>query len=161
MALIGYLFTDRHGDQVDRLFESDEAEMYEGERVDDDWERLYLVEPEFAVEASQIWILNKISFEGPEVSDYLVISAEEAHAWLKANDYREAAERYFERPKGGRPKIGERLITTAPARMHNEIADLAEMYAEPMPDAIRRLLTEALEHRRIIGAPGSREGRQL
>jgi hypothetical protein len=41
--------------------------------------------------------------------------------------------------------------------VHNEIADLAEMYAEPMPDTIRRLLVEALEHRRVIGAPGSRQ----
>lgn len=159
MALIEYSSTDQHGDQVDRLFESDEAEMYEGERLDDDWERLYRVEPEWSFETGQFWVLNKISFELPEVSTYTAIAPEEAHAWLKANDYKEAAERYFERPRGGRPKIGERLITTAPVRVHNEIAELAKTYEEEVPDTIRRLLLEALEYRRIINAPDSRSGR--
>lgn len=155
LAYIAYNATAPDGTPEGRLFDPQEAELFPGNDPDDGelvWEHLYLTE-------KGVWIKNTIRFGSPDTSSFDAVPPEVAHAWLKDNNHQEAAERYFERPKGGRPKIGERLITTAPARMHNEIAELAEMYAEEMPDTIRRLLGEALEHRRIIGAPGSRQER--
>ncbi|MGW7100309.1 hypothetical protein [Streptomyces sp. NPDC054838] len=131
-------------------FETDDADMFEGKDPDFDsrsmTEHLYLT-------ADDDWVLNEAN--GSD-STYTKLDADDARTWLQENKHPEALKRYFERPKGGRPAIGERLITTVPARTHNEIADLSEMYAEDMPETIRRLLSEALEHRRIIGAPGSR-----
>jgi hypothetical protein len=142
-----------------RLFDTEDAEEFEGEvtlpamrKPGTAWEvGMYLTR-------DGAWVLNTLIIRKEDfLNVYKEVEGDEANRWLKKHHHLEAAERYFERPKGGRPKIGERLITTAPARVHNEIADLAEMYAEPMPDTIRRLLVEALEHRRVIGAPGSRQ----
>jgi hypothetical protein len=151
MARVAFNGTHDGGTYHGGWFETDNAEKFQGKDPDFDsrsmTEHLYLT-------ADGDWVLNEA--DGTD-STYTKLSADEAHAWLQENDHPEAAKRYFERPKGGRPKIGERLITTVPARMHNEIADLSEMYAEDMPETVRRLLGEALEHRRIIGAPGSRQ----
>ncbi|MFE6000387.1 hypothetical protein ACFQ6C_26560 [Streptomyces sp. NPDC056454] len=142
-----YLGGNHHGG----WFETDNAEVFEGKDPAYDsgsmTEYLYLT-------ADGDWLLNEATGSN---TIYTKQEADDAHEWLKDNNHPEAAKRYFERPKGGRPKIGDRLITTVPARMHNEIADLSEMYAEDMPETVRRLLGEALEHRRIIGAPGSRQ----
>ncbi|MCX4799648.1 hypothetical protein OG497_37975 [Streptomyces sp. NBC_01242] len=151
MARVAFSTTHDGGRYHGGWFETDSAEVFEGKTPEFDsrsmTEYLYLT-------ADGDWFLNEASGED---TTYTRLDADDAHTWLKDNNHPEAAKRYFERPKGGRPKIGERLITTAPARMHNEIAELAEMYAEDMPETIRRLLCEALEHRRIIGAPGSRQ----
>ncbi|MFH8483175.1 hypothetical protein [Streptomyces sp. NPDC018055] len=144
-----------------RLFDTECAEEFEGDttlpgmrKPGTEWEvGMYLTR-------DGAWVLNTLIVRKQDVINvFKEVEGDRAHAWLKQYHHLEAAERYFERPKGGRPKIGERLITTVPARVQHEIADLAEMYAEPMPDTVRRLLGEALEHRRIIGAPGSRQER--
>ncbi|MGW1436952.1 hypothetical protein ACWD7M_17080 [Streptomyces griseus] len=151
MARVAFNTVYNGGSYHGGWFETDDAEVFEGKPPAYDsgtmTEYLYLT-------AETDWMLNEARDSN---STYTRLDADDAHAWLKDNDHPEAAERYFERPKGGRPKIGERLITTATARMHNEIVDLSEMYAESLPETIRRLLGEALEHRRIIGAPGSRQ----
>jgi hypothetical protein len=157
MARVAY--TGKHADGMEfgGLFETGNAEKFEGNESDYSNEYDYSLPDELYLTEDGAWILNQVVVGSPDRSTYTLLSADEARAWLEGNNHPEAVTRYFERPKGGRPKIGDRLITTAPARVHNEIADLAEMYAEPMPDTIRRLLIEALEHRRIIGAPGSRQ----
>ncbi|MFE0472385.1 hypothetical protein ACFW2V_12295 [Streptomyces sp. NPDC058947] len=154
MARIAYTGTHPDGSTFGGWFESDTAERFEGnEQPEDSYalpEELYLTE-------DGSWILNQFVVANPDRSTYTLVSDQEAHTWLKENDYPEAAKKYFERPKGGRPQIGERLITTAPARMHNQIAALSEMYAEDMSNTVRRLLREALAHREAIGMPGSRD----
>lgn len=153
-----------------RVFDTEQAEEFEG---DNPAPRLRVAGTAWEVGLYRIregrwtshprkerWVMAKLLIrtaeEGGSGTVYMEVEGDRAHRFLKKYHHVEAAERYFERPKGGRPKIGERLITTVPARMHNDIADIAEMYAETMPDTVRRLLEEALEHRRVIGAPGSR-----
>lgn len=154
MARIAYTGTHPDGMTFGGLFETESAEKFEG---NDQPEESYALPEELYLSEDGYWILNQVVVASPDRSTYTLVSADDARAWLEANDHKEAVQRYFERPKGGRPRIGERLITTVPARMHNEIADLAELYAEDMPETVRRLLREALEHRRTIGAPGSRK----
>lgn len=156
MARITYTGTHPDGSTFGGWFESDTAEKFEGNERQEAGcsyalpEELYLTE-------DGLWILNRFVVANPDRSTYIWMPDQEAHAWLKDNNYPEVAKKYFERPKGGRPAIGDRLITTAPARMRNQIAALSEMYAEDMPDTVRRLLREALAHREAIGAPGSRD----
>ncbi|MEU6362202.1 hypothetical protein [Streptomyces albidoflavus] len=156
---LAYLSLDSDAPIRSRLFDTEDSEEFEGDatlpsmrKPGTEWEvGMYLTR-------DGAWVLNVLMVrERDVVNMYREVDGAQAHQWLKRYQHLEAAERHFERPKGGRPKIGERLITTASARVHNEIAELAEMYAEPVPDTIRRLLMEALEHRRIIGAPGSRQ----
>ncbi|WP_405749494.1 hypothetical protein OG232_04780 [Streptomyces sp. NBC_01411] len=146
------------------MFDPDTATRFRGNLPGDDhaWEDVYRTEDGSWVK-NRVVFTNKIAIKGrillgkPDVSIYTAMTEEDARTWLTDNDYAEAVKRHFERPKGGRPSIGEKLITRVPARMHNEISDLAEMYDEDMPETVRRLLSEALGHRRIIGAPGSRQ----
>lgn len=150
-----------YGGVLDGLFDSDEAERYTGSFCPDGDRSSGTSKEDMYLTKTGDWIKNSVAIRTvdgrPEyTSTYTLATFEEAQEWLKDHDYPEAATRYFERPRGGRPKIGDKLITTVPARMHNEIAELAEMYAEDMPDTVRRLLTEALAHRETIGAPGSR-----
>lgn len=98
------------------------------------------------------WIKNVVTLADKHTSTYAMISGDEAHAWLKKHGYTEAATRYFAHPKGGRPPIGDRLTTRVPARTHREIQEVAAQYGEDVPDAVRRLLEEALTHRRTISA---------
>lgn len=154
---MSYIPFRRGEDEPEGLFDSDLAEYYPGlepERRDPDtyWEAsLYLT-------AEDQWVMNILAF-GPEnhhVAFYTLVEAHIARLWLEANNYPEVVNRYFNRPKGGRPGIGDKLITRVSARMYNQIADLSELYAEDMPETVRRLLGEALSHRETIGAPGSR-----
>jgi hypothetical protein len=157
MARIAYTGTDDSGMTIGGMFESDTAEKFDGNESNYADEHDYSLPEELYLTDSGSWILNQAVVASPDRSTYTRLSADEARAWLEANNHPEAVTRYFERPKGGRPKIGERVITTIPARLHNEIVDLSEMYAEDFPETLRRLLGEAIEHRRIIGAPGSRQ----
>lgn len=154
MARIAYTDTHPDGSTFGGWFESDNAEKFEG---NDQPEGSYALPEELYLTDDGFWILNQVVIANPDRSTYTLVDADEARQWLEENNHPEAVQRYFERPKGGRPRIGERLITTAPARMHNQIAALSEMYAEDMPDTVRRLLREALAHREAIGAPGSRD----
>jgi hypothetical protein len=138
------------------LFDSERAECFTGNFSPTDLHGSGTAKEDLYLTDKGHWIKNRVVLIAPDTSVYVLITDDEAHAWLKEHDYPEAAKRYFERPRGGRPRIGEKLITTVPARVHNEIADLAEMYAEDMPDTVRRLIDEALAHRAAIGAPGSR-----
>jgi hypothetical protein len=158
---IAYTSLDSDGPINSRVFDTDQAEEFEG---DDPAPRLRVEGTAWNVgmylTREGRWVVSTLLIRSAEKGGsgtvYMEVDGDRAHEFLKKYHHLEAAQRYFERPKGGRPKIGDRLITTVPARMHNEIADLAEMYAEDMPETVRRLLGEALEHRRIIGAPGSR-----
>lgn len=153
MARITYTGTHPDGSTFGGLFDSDDAEWFEGNDSDPDD---YTMQEELYLTSDDRWILNRVVASDIDRSTYELITPERAREWLEENNYPEAVRRYFERPKGGRPRIGERLITRAPARMHNKIAVLAEMYGEDMPDTVRRLLDEALTHRETIGAPGSK-----
>lgn len=153
MARIAYTGTHPDGMTFGGLFDSDTAEVFEGNDPDPDGyamgEELFL--------SGAAWILNRVTAGNPDRSTYELIEADEAREWLEENHHPEAVKRYFKNAKGGRPSIGERLVTRVPARTHNRIAALSELYAEDMPDTVRRLLDEALSHRETIGAPGSRD----
>lgn len=154
MSIIAY------GGVLSGLFDSDEAERFTGSFCPDGDRDSGTSKEDLYLTNKGEWIRNHVVIKSVNglneyTSTYTLATNEEAQDWLKEHDYPEAATRYFERPRGGRPKIGDKLITTVPARMHNEIAALSEMYDEDMPDTVRRLLTEALAHRETIGAPGS------
>lgn len=152
MARISYTATEG-GMTVGGVFNSETAQSFVGNDPAPDG---YASPEELFLTDDGWWILNRVVDTGDPVrSTYELIQPDEARAWLTENNHPEAVKRYFERPKGGRPSIGDRLITTVPARMHNQIAVLSEMYAEDTPDTVRRLLREALAHREEIGAPGS------
>ncbi|MEV7675012.1 hypothetical protein [Streptomyces sp. NPDC088752] len=107
--------------------------------------------------AEDHWVLNNVALgKNSKGSAYIQVDGDRARAWMERNGHTEAVTRYFERPKGGRPGVGEKLFARVPARTYNQIADLAELYAEDMSSTVRRLLHEALTHRETIGAPGSR-----
>lgn len=155
MARISYTGTRPDGLTFGGVFDSDAAEMFEGNDPDPDG---YTSTEELFLTDDGWWILNRVIDTGdPIQSTYALIDADLARKWLIENGHPEAVKRYFERPKGGRPPIGERLNTSVPARMYNQIAALSEMYAEDLNDTVRRLLREALAHREEIGAPGSRD----
>jgi hypothetical protein len=154
MAYIEYTSTHPDGMQFGGIFNSENAIPFEGNDSDDG---TYALPETLYLHDSDVWILNRVIIGNPDRSTYTLVDADEARRWLEENNHPETVKRYFERPKGGRPRIGERLITTAPARMREQIAALSESYAEDMPDTVRRLLREALAHREAIGAPGSRD----
>jgi hypothetical protein len=153
MARIAYTGKNEDGSEFGGLFESDMAERFEGNESDTGDEYDYSLPEELYLTDAGSWILNQATVANPDRNTYTALSPDEARAWLEANNHPEAAKRYF-RPRGGRPNIGERLITTAPARMIAQIADLAEEYDEDIPDTVRRLLREALTHRETIGILG-------
>lgn len=163
MPIIAYTAIASDGSLHGEVFETDKAERFEGAfcpladgSAGTSKEDLYLVD-------GRHWIKNTVTLHGrkgdvaEDSSTYIAISLTEAREWMERHNYPEAVRRYFVNTKGGRPPIGERLITTVPARTHNQIAVLSEMYGEDVPDTVRRLLDEALAHRETIGAPGSRD----
>lgn len=154
MARIAYTGTYSDGMPFGGVFDSDSAESFEGNDPNPDG---YVMAEELFLTGSDTWILNQVTAGSPDRSTYEVISPDTAREWLDKNHHPEAVKRYFERSKGGRPGIGERLVTRVPARTYNQIAALSEMYAEELPETVRRLLSEALSHRETIGAPGSRD----
>lgn len=159
MAIVAYSGNHADGSPFGRLFDTEEAELFAGDFCPLPDGSSGTAKEDLYLARNGDWVKNRVTLPsvGNDSSDYVRISPDEARSWLKNNNHPEAVKQYFERSKGGRPPIGDRLITTAPARMHNQIAVLSEMYAEDMPETVRRLLREALAHREEIGAPGSRD----
>jgi len=142
------------------LFDSDRTEEFRGGFMPRDrFSSSTAKQDLYLLDTKDVWVLNTVDLGEFNHSTYVEITPDEAEKWLRSYGYPEAADRHFSRPKGGRPRIGEKLTTRVPARTYNQIAELSEMYAEDMPETVRRLIDEALAHRETIGAPGSPQDR--
>lgn len=94
------------------------------------------------------WILNRIDASA-NTTTFKTITNAEAKLWLNANGHLEAAARYFDRPKGGRPSKGQKVEVRVPSKDLTYIDGLCETWDMDRPEGIRRLLGLAIAHQKV------------
>ncbi|WP_328373597.1 hypothetical protein OG800_50590 (plasmid) [Streptomyces sp. NBC_00445] len=122
------------------VFDSEQAEAFEGTGPQDPdgyemTEFLYRVPG--SAHDSDLWVLlhNRTGTDAQIV--YESIGAEQAKKWLQSNSYPEAAKRYFERPRGGRPSIGPKVKTSVTQRTYDRIQQDMERWGLSEAEVVR------------------------
>ncbi|MEY9842534.1 hypothetical protein [Streptacidiphilus sp. EB103A] len=114
MSQIPYTVKDSDGFVQHGVFQPDfpGVEYFEGEGSGED-NPVYGVNDLYRTE-SGFWIWGTSNTGTDALFAYEGITEEQARDWLEKNGHHEAVDRYFNKPKGGRPAKGEKFQARVP-----------------------------------------------